>query len=135
VSEIGPGIMAVVGFTHDDTEVDVEYLCPKLLNLRIWNDDQGKSWAKSAKDKDYQMLLVSQFTLYHQFKGAKPDFHAAMQADKAKVLYEYFLKKMAELYGKSDKIFPGAFGEKMQIEQVNDGPVTLTLDSIKEPKL
>ena len=80
-------------------------------------------------------MLVSQFTLYHTLKGTKPDFHHAMQGDKAKVLYEYFLKKLAETYGKKDKVFPGAFGEKMLIEQVNDGPVTLTLESIKDPKL
>lgn len=59
VSEIGPGIMALVGITHEDTEVDVEYLCPKLLNLRLWKDDKDKSWSKSLVDKDYQILLVS----------------------------------------------------------------------------
>ena len=53
VSEIGPGIMALVGITHGDTEVDVEYLCPKLLNLRLWKDDNDKSWSKSLVDKDY----------------------------------------------------------------------------------
>ena len=53
VSEIGPGIMALVGITHDDTEVDVEYLCPKLLNLRIWSDEKGKAWSKGVKDKDF----------------------------------------------------------------------------------
>ena len=79
--------------------------------------------------------MVSQFTLYHQFKGSKPDFHGAMQGDQARVLYDYFLKRLTELYGKKDKIFLGAFGEYMNIEQVNDGPVTLTLESIKDPKM
>ena len=74
--------MVLVGITHTDTEVDVEYLTPKLLNLRLWSDESSnKSWAKSVKDLNYQILLVSQFTLYHQLKGSKPDFHGAMNGD------------------------------------------------------
>ena len=68
-------------------------------------------------------------------KGTKPDFHAAMDGEKAKTLYDYFLNRLETLYGAKDKIFPGAFGQYMNIEQVNDGPVTLVIDSIKDPKL
>ena len=79
-------------------------------------------------------MLVSQFTLYHQLKGSKPDFHGAMNGELAKPLYDLFLEKLEKAYGKDDKIFPGAFGQYMNIETVCDGPVTITIDSIKEPK-
>ena len=72
--------MVLVGITHTDTEVDIEYLAPKLLGLRLWGDG-NKSWSKSVKDMEYQILLVSQFTLYHKLSGAKPDFHDAMNGE------------------------------------------------------
>ena len=126
--------MVLVGITHTDTEVDADYLVPKLLNLKLWGDS-SKPWSKSLIDMNYQLLLVSQFTLYHQLKGTKPDFHDAMAGEQAKILYDYFLDNLARTYGKPEKVFPGAFGEYMNIEMVNDGPVTLVVDSIKDPKL
>ena len=86
--------MVLVGITHTDTPVDIEYVVPKLLNLRLWADDKDKSWSKSLVDKQYECLLVSQFTLYHQLKGTKPDFHAAMNGESAKELYDAFLAKL-----------------------------------------
>ena len=109
VSQIQNGLFVLVGITHTDNEVDVDYLTPKLLNLKLWGDEK-KSWCKSVKDMDYQILLVSQFTLYHQLKGSKPDFHGAMNGELAKPLYDLFLEKLEKTYGKSDKVFPGAFG-------------------------
>ena len=78
--------------------------------------------------------MVSQFTLYHQLKGTKPDFHDAMAGEEAKVLYDMFLEKLEKAYGEPDKVFPGAFGQRMEIEMVNDGPCTLVIESKKEPK-
>ncbi len=126
--------MALVGITHGDNEVDVENLCPKLINLKLW-DDGSKSWTKSAKDMDYQILLVSQFTLYHQLKGTKPDFHDAMPGEQALSLYQFMLERLKQLYGKEDRIFQGAFGQHMTIDMANDGPVTLVIESKKDLKL
>ena len=83
--------MVLCGITHDDNELDVDSLVPKLLKTRLWGDEAGKSWSKSVVDLDYQILLVSQFTLYHKMKGTKPDFHAAMDNEPARDLYELFL--------------------------------------------
>ena len=98
VSEIGPGLMVLVGITHTDTEVDVDNLVPKILNLKLWGDET-KSWNKSLLELNYQILLVSQFTLYHQLKGSKPDFHAAMNGEQARVLYDMMLQKLEMQYG------------------------------------
>ena len=132
--------MVLCGITHDDNSLDIESLVPKLLKTRLWADDKGKGWTCNVVEKDYQILLVSQFTLYHQMKGTKPDFHAAMAGEQANVLYEEFLSSLdkeykamqAKLKIKTDKeghVFPGAFGQYMNIEMVNDGPVTLIMES------
>ena len=130
VSSIGRGIVALIGIHRDDTKADLDYIVRKLVSLRLWEDDAGRRWAKSAKDLDLEILCVSQFTLYHVMKGNKPDFHLAMAGDKSKLFYEDFLAEMRKSYKNDDKIKDGVFGAMMEVNIVNDGPVTLELDSI-----
>ena len=125
--------MVLVGLTHTDTRVDMEYLANKLLKLRLWRDANDKAWATNLVENDYEILCVSQFTLYHQLKGTKPDFHDAMENGKARAMYESFLEYLGKQY-KPERIWPGAFGQYMNVEIVGDGPVTLVIDSIKDEK-
>ena len=90
--------MVLCGITHEDNSLDVDSLVPKLLKTRLWADDKGKGWSLNVVEKDYQILLVSQFTLYHQMKGTKPDFHQAMGGEEANVLYQEFLTKLDAEY-------------------------------------
>uniref|UniRef100_A0A1A9V143 D-aminoacyl-tRNA deacylase n=1 Tax=Glossina austeni TaxID=7395 RepID=A0A1A9V143_GLOAU len=119
ISSIGRGLCVLVGITHTDTGKDVEYLSRKLLALRLFEDENGKRWQKSVKDENLEILCISQFTLYHRLKGNKPDFHMAMQGEQAQILYQSFLKRLAN----------GVFGAYMQVHIQNDGPVTVELDS------
>ena len=130
VSSIGKGIVALIGIHKDDTKTDLEYLVRKLVSVRLWEDEGGRRWAKSAKDLDLEILCVSQFTLYHVMKGNKPDFHLAMAGDQSKLFYEEFLTQMKKNHSSEDKIKNGVFGAMMEVNIVNDGPVTLELDSI-----
>jgi len=134
VSSIGKGIVALVGIHKDDTPVEREYIVRKLLNLRLWEDEKGRRWAKSAKDLGLELLCVSQFTLYHVMKGNKPDFHLAMGGELSKAFYQQFLADMKKGYGDSEKVKDGVFGAMMQVELVNDGPVTLELESLPPTK-
>ena len=128
VSSIGRGIVALIGIHRDDTKADMDYIVRKLVSLRMWEDDAGRRWAKSAKDLDFEILCVSQFTLYHVMKGNKPDFHLAMAGEKSKLFYEEFLVEMKKAHSE-EKIKDGVFGAMMEVNIVNDGPVTLELDS------
>ena len=128
VSSIGRGIVALIGIHRDDTRADMDYIVRKLVSLRMWEDEAGRRWAKSAKDLDYEILCVSQFTLYHVMKGNKPDFHLAMAGEKSKLFYEEFLAEMKKAHSE-EKIKDGVFGAMMEVNIVNDGPVTLELDS------
>ena len=88
--------MVLCGITHEDNIIDVDYCIPKLLKTKLWGDASGKGWSTNVVDNDYQILLVSQFTLYHQLKGTKPDFHGAMANEPAKELYDQFLDKLGK---------------------------------------
>ena len=128
VSSIGRGMVALIGIHRDDTKADMEYIVRKLVSLRMWEDDTGRRWAKSAKDLDYEILCVSQFTLYHVMKGNKPDFHLAMAGENSKLFYDEFLTEMKKAHSE-ERIKDGVFGAMMEVNIVNDGPVTLELDS------
>ncbi|XP_023297683.2 D-aminoacyl-tRNA deacylase [Lucilia cuprina] len=128
ISSIGRGLCVLVGITHNDTEKDVEYLSRKLLSLRLFEDQAGKRWQKSVQDEKFEILCVSQFTLYHRLKGNKPDFHMAMQGEQAQQLYQKFLKRLGQMYDET-KIKDGKFGAYMQVHIQNDGPVTIELES------
>eukprot|EP00249_Psilotum_nudum_P010090 c22327_g1_i1 orf=294-764(-) len=131
VSEIGPGLLVLLGLLDSDTEADSEFICRKVLNMRIFpNDKTGKAWDQSVMQKNYEVLLVSQFTLYGVLKGNKPDFHVAMPSQLAKPFYADLVKKFSNAY-REDRVKDGIFGAMMQLHLVNDGPVTMQLDSQK----
>ncbi|EGG25403.1 D-tyrosyl-tRNA deacylase [Cavenderia fasciculata] len=127
VSSIGPGLMWI---TKEDTKVDCEYLLKKIFGLKLWpNPESDKSWDKSVKDLQYEVLFVSQFTLYATTsKGLKPDFHLAAGSEYSKAFYEEFLVDAKKIYN-PERIKDGQFGAMMDVGLVNDGPVTISLDS------
>lgn len=128
ISSIGRGICILVGISKDDTPKEREYIVRKILNLRLFDDENDKRWAKSVRDKQLEILCVSQFTLYSILKGNKPDFHQAMPGDQSQTYYNEFLDMLRKDYN-PDKIKDGQFGAHMQVHIQNDGPVTIQLDS------
>lgn len=131
VSAIGPGLLVLVGLHESDADSDAEYICRKLLNMRLFpNEKTGKTWDQNVMQKNLEVLLVSQFTLYGILKGNKPDFHVAMPPEKARLFYESVVEKFRKAY-KPDVIKDGIFGAMMKVNLVNDGPVTMQLDSVQ----
>ncbi|RXN01426.1 D-tyrosyl-tRNA(Tyr) deacylase 1 [Acipenser ruthenus] len=104
----------------------------KILNLRLFDDENGKHWCKSVMDKQYEVLCVSQFTLQCILKGNKPDYHTAMAAEQSEPFYNDFLEHMRKTY-KPEVIKDGTFGAYMQVRIQNDGPVTIELESPTGP--
>jgi len=129
---INNGLCVLLGIARTDTAKDAEYMVRKILNLRLFDDDAGGRWKKSVKDKDYEVLCVSQFTLQCVLKGNKPDFHHAMGGVDSEPFYEEMLKDLAKNYDQ-EKIKAGKFGAHMQVHIDNDGPVTIELNS-PQPK-
>lgn len=126
VGEIDKGFVLLVGITHDDTVEDVKYLADKIAYLRVFEDEEGKM-NKSILDEKGSVLSVSQFTLYGDTrKGRRPNFMNAAKPDYAKNLYNEFndLLRAHDL-----KVETGEFGAMMDVQLINDGPVTLILDS------
>ncbi|KAJ8658963.1 D-tyrosyl-tRNA(Tyr) deacylase [Lichtheimia ornata] len=131
VSSIQKGVCVLVGVGADDNERDIDTIVNKILNIRVFEDEQGTMWKKGVKDLGLEVLCVSQFTLQAKtIKGNKPDFHRAMKTNDANALYQKFLTKMGDAYDPS-KIKDGVFGAMMVVDIANDGPVTLQLDSRK----
>ncbi|XP_002741445.1 uncharacterized protein LOC100368545 [Saccoglossus kowalevskii] len=128
VSSIGRGLCVLVGISKDDTKKEIEFMVRKILNLRIFDGDDQKRWMKSVKDKNYEILCISQFTLCCTLKGNKPDYHLAMGADNSQQFYEEFLAALRKAY-KPELIKDGEFGAYMQVNIQNDGPVTIPIDS------
>ncbi|GAB2301202.1 hypothetical protein Dimus_035236 [Dionaea muscipula] len=129
VSEIGPGLLVLIGIHDSDTDADADYICRKVLNMRLFpNEATGRAWDQNVMQKNYGLLLVSQFTLYGILKGNKPDFHVAMPPQKAKPFYESVVDKFRKNYN-SDLVKDDIFGAMMKVSLVNDGPVTMQLDS------
>ena len=125
VGQIQHGMVILVGFTHNDSETDIDYIIHKLLHLRIFEDENGKM-NKSILDVKGDILSISQFTLYGDCKkGNRPSFIEAMSFDKAKKLYESFNRKL----GAYVHVETGIFGEDMQVSIANNGPVTILLES------
>ena len=126
--EIGPGLLVLLGISVDDIERDADYLVDKIANLRIFEDADEKM-NLSLLDAGGEMLVVSQFTLYGDTRGGRrPSFIKAARPERANELYEYFVAKARQQIA---KIETGRFQAMMDVELVNDGPVTIILDSEK----
>ena len=124
--EIKQGMCVFIGVTHGDTEKNADWLAEKMTGLRIFNDADGKI-NLSLKDIDGEALLVSQFSLYASMKGRRPGFSDAAKPDEAERIYNYFVEKVKTLGLK--KISCGEFGADMEVEIINDGPLTFIVDS------
>lgn len=132
VSSIGPGAMALVGLHQDDTKEDLEYCCKRLLACKLWDNDSGASWRHGVKQRGLEVLCVSQFTLYGTLsKKHQPDYKLSMKSIPAQEMYAEFLEMLKSNY-EADKIKDGVFGAMMDVTLVNDGPVTIVIES--EPK-
>jgi D-tyrosyl-tRNA(Tyr) deacylase len=127
--EIRQGLVVLLGVARDDAEADADYLAAKIAALRIFDDEDGKmNW--SVKDVKGGVLVVSQFTLYGDVRrGLRPSWIEAAAPEVAKPLYEYFVAQIAKLV---DEVACGSFRSMMMVELVNDGPVTILLDSRKQ---
>lgn len=126
-TEINSGLLVLVGIEDADTQEDIDWLAQKLVNLRIFNDEQGVMNV-SVKDIGGDMLVVSQFTLHASTKkGNRPSYLKAAKPDVAIPLYEKFVAALQVLLGKN--IQTGEFGADMKVELVNDGPVTILIDT------
>ena len=124
VGQIGKGLMVLVGLTEGDNEEYIDFAVDKLLNIRLFDDDKGARWKESIKSLGLDLLLISQFTLYNTLKGNKPDFHFAMEGNKAKELFDKIVERARQKYDEK-KVQTGKFGEYMFIETECDGPVTI----------
>ena len=124
VGQINQGYMVLVGVGPNDTEKEVDYLAKKLINLRVFEDENGKM-NLGLKDVNGELLLISQFTLYADCSGGnRPSFINAAKPDKANEIYEYFCKKCTE----SVPVQKGVFGAHMEVTLQNSGPVTILLE-------
>lgn len=127
--EIGKGLLVLLGVGQDDKEVDAEYLSEKIAGLRVFEDPKGKM-NLSVGEVGGQLLVVSQFTLYGDVRrGKRPSFDAAAAPQRARELYEYFVEQVRKAGLKCET---GRFQEMMDVELVNDGPVTILMDSTKQ---
>ncbi len=127
VSAIGAGMLLLIGIAQDDTEQDAQYLLRKTLALRIFNDDNGVM-NLAVRDVSAQVLAVSQFTLMADTrKGNRPSYIAAARPEFAKPYFERFVQQLSAGLGQA--VPAGVFGADMQVSLINDGPVTILLDS------
>lgn len=127
VGEIGKGLMLLVGIDENDENSDVDWLVQKILNLRIFGDEDDKL-NLSVQDISGEILCISQFTLIADYKkGNRPSFIKAAKPDKAIPLFEYFKEVISKSGLKTES---GIFGADMKVSLINDGPVTIVMDSI-----
>ena len=126
-SSIKEGFMILVGIENADTQEDADWLCKKIVNLRVFDDENGVM-NKSILDIDGEILVVSQFTLHASYKkGNRPSYIYAAKPDIAIPLYEYFYQALTTALGK--EIGTGEFGADMKVELLNNGPVTICMDT------
>ncbi|CAH0287802.1 MULTISPECIES: D-aminoacyl-tRNA deacylase [unclassified Chryseobacterium] len=127
VGEIGKGLMLLVGIDENDEKKDADWLVQKILHLRIFGDEEDKL-NLSVKDISGELLCISQFTLIADYKkGNRPSFIKAAKPDKAIPLFDYFKEEIAK---SGLKMESGIFGADMKVSLINDGPVTIVMDSI-----
>jgi D-aminoacyl-tRNA deacylase len=133
VSEIGKGLVVLVGIHRGDTADDIDWLARKLANIRLWPDSADRPWRLNVQQiENGNMLMVSQFTLYGKLKGNRPGFSQAMEPLEAEQLYDKLRARTADYLagaGGGAKLCDGKFGAQMTVAIENDGPVTLILDS------
>lgn len=128
-SAIGKGLLILAGFEGEDTAKDIEWMCDKICQMRIFSDENGKM-NLSVMDIGGEVLVVSQFTLHASIKnGNRPSFIKAARPEQATPFYEQFIHHLNQRLGKPIKT--GIFGADMKIELTNDGPVTIVIDSKK----
>ena len=128
VGEIGNGLVVLLGIARDDTKVEAAYLVDKITNLRVFDDEAGKMNV-SVKDINGALLIVSQFTLYGDVRrGLRPSWIDAAPPEVAEPLYDFFVRQARSTI---DEVATGTFQAMMQVELVNDGPVTILIDSNK----
>lgn len=126
--EIGLGLLVLLGIGREDREADADYLAGKIVGLRIFEND-GRKMNLAVGEVAGSVLVVSQFTLYGDLRrGKRPSFDAAAPPEKARALYQYFVERIRAAGLRCET---GRFQEMMQVELVNDGPVTILLDSSK----
>lgn len=126
VGAIGPGLLVLLGIASRDTEAEADWLLDKLLDLRIFEDESGK-FNRSLRDLNGELLVVSQFTLLADTrKGRRPSFTAAARPEQAVPLYEHIIRRA---HDRGVMVATGRFGARMRVELVNEGPVTIILDS------
>ena len=127
IGEIKEGLMVLVSFVDEDNDTDLGWMTKKIINLRIFNDDEGKM-NRSVQDVGGDILLISQFTLHGSTKkGNRPSFIKAAKPDFANVMYMKFIKILEKSLGKG--IQTGEFGGDMKVSLINDGPTTIIIDS------
>ena len=127
VSKIGQGLLLLLGVETADTEEDIQWLCRKVLGLRIFDDEQGVM-NRSIMDIDGEILVISQFTLMASYKkGNRPSWIRAAGHEVAIPLYNSFVKQLSDALGKP--VGTGEFGADMKVELLNDGPVTICMDT------
>lgn len=125
VGQINKGLMLLVGFTDSDTDKEIDYMVDKIINLRIFNDENGVM-NKSLIDVNGSILSISQFTLYADTrKGRRPSYIKALSGNKAILLYDKFNNKLKE---ENIKVETGIFGADMKVSLINDGPITIMLE-------
>ena len=126
-SEIGKGLLVLLGICDDDNEEDIDWLVRKIVQLRVFDDENGVM-NRSVTDIQGEIMVVSQFTLYASYKkGNRPSWLRASKPEVATPLYLLFCKKMSEALGKS--VATGTFGADMKVSLINDGPVTICMDT------
>lgn len=125
VGKIDSGLMLLVGFTNTDTSKEIDYMVDKVINLRVFDDENG-IMNKSLIDTKGSILSISQFTLYADAtKGRRPSYINALSGDKAVLLYNEFNQKLRE---KNINVETGVFGAEMKVSLINDGPITIMLE-------
>lgn len=126
-AQIGQGLLLLLGIEKEDQQEDINWLCKKVLDLRIFSDEEGKM-NRSVRDIDGDIIVVSQFTLHANIKkGTRPSFIKAARPEIAIPLYETFVQTLEKELGKS--VGTGKFGADMKVALINDGPVTIIMDS------
>ncbi len=129
VGSIGAGLLVLLGVSRDDAEQDADYLADKVFGLRIFRDEEGRM-NRSLSDTGGALLVVSQFTLYGDTRrGRRPSYIEAAEPEKANALYEHFVARARRFGG---RVETGVFQAMMQVSLINDGPVTILLDSSKK---